>query len=274
MLVARHENEISGTTDVAAHAAFADRRTTRQIDGTPTTGWFTEDFTLAELKQLRAHERLPDLRPANAAYDGRFEIPTFAEIVALAQAHGVGVYPETKHPGYFRALGLPLEPPLLATLARAGWTRRTDPVFIQSFEVGNLRALREATALPLIQLIGDGCSADGADYAAMCTPAGLAAVARYGDGIGPAKERIVPRDAGGRSLAATTLVADAHAAGLLVHPWTFRSENRFLPAELRRGDDPAAHGDAAAEFAAFVALGIDGAFADFPAAAVSAARGG
>jgi len=274
VLVARHENEISGTTDVAAHAEFAARRTTRPIDGAAVTGWFTEDFTLAELKSLRACERLPDLRPVNAAYDGRFEIPTFAEIVALAQAHGCGVYPETKHPGYFRSIGLPLEPPLLEVLNAAGWRQRSDPVFIQSFEVGNLQRLRGLTDLPLVQLIGDGCSADGVDYDAMLSPAGLDAIAGYADGIGPAKDRVLPRDGAARLLPPTTLVADSHAAGLVVHSWTFRCENHFLPADYRRGDDPTAHGDAAAELARFAALGIDGAFCDFPAVAVSAARRG
>jgi len=282
VLVARHENEIGGTTDVAAHVEFAARRTTRTIDGAAVTGWFTEDFTLAELKTLRARERLPDLRPANTAWDARFDVPTFAEILALAKSESVrtgrtiGVYPETKHPGYFASIGLPLERRLVDQLAAAGYATRTDAAFIQSFEVGNLKALRTMTGLRLIQLIDDGRPADAAatdpaaTYDAMMTPAGLAAIARYADGIGPAKARIIPRDAAGRSLAPTTLVADAHAAGLLVHPYTFRSENAFLPAELRRGDDPATHGDAAAEYRRFLATGIDGLFSDFPAAAFAA----
>ncbi len=271
VLVARHENEIGGTTDVAAHPEFAARKATKTIDGVAVTGWFTEDFTLAELKTLRARERLPDLRRANTAWDGKFDIPTFAEILDLARSASkatgrtIGVYPETKHPSYFRAIGLPLEERLVAQLTAAGYTRKTDAAIIQSFEVANLKALRTMTDLRLIQLVDDGHPADdpGTTYDAMMTPAGLASIARYADGIGPAKARIIPRDAAGRSLAPTTLTADAHAAGLLVHPWTFRSENSFLPAELRRGNDPAAHGDAAAEYRAFFAAGVDGMFSDF-----------
>ena len=278
ILVARHENEISGTTDVAAHAEFAARRTTKIIDGTDVTGWFTEDFTLAELKTLRARERLPQLRVANTAYDGRFEIPTLAEIIQLVQAaeaergRRIGIYPETKHPSYFAHIDLPLESRLVRQLKAAGYTRRTDPIFIQSFEVDNLQALRTLTDLPLIQLIDSGAPADasGLTYDAMVTPAGLAAIARYADGIGPSKDRIVPRDAGAKLLAPTTLIADAHAAGLKVHPWTFRSENYFLPADFRRGDLPDAKGDAAAEYRLFFALGVDGVFSDYPAAAVAA----
>lgn len=271
VLVARHENEISGTTDVAEHPEFAARKATKTIDGESETGWFTEDFTLAELKTLHARERLPQLRPANLAYADQ-RIPTFAEIITLAKAAGrpVGVYPETKHPSYFRGIGLPLEPPLLAELASAGWTRTDSPVFIQSFEVANLKALRRQTAVRLIQLIGDGKSADGESYDAMITPAGLKAVAAYADGIGPNKDRIIPRDAAAKLLAATSLVADAHAAGLKVHPWTFRPENYFLPADFRTGADPRAHGDLAAEYRLFLATGIDGLFADDPASAVAA----
>ena len=274
VLVARHENEISGTTDIAGHPAFAARRTTKVVDGVVTTGWFTEDFTLAELKSLRARERLPGLRPGNTAWDGAFDIPTLAEILALAAAAGrpVGVYPETKHPTYFAGIGLPGEEPLVAQLTAAGYTGKTGAAIIQSFEVANLKVLRAMTDLRLIQLIGDGSPADDAtaSYDAMTTPAGLAGIARYADGIGPAKDRIIPRDGAGRSLAPTALVADAHAAGLLVHPWTFRAENAFLPTELRRGDDPAAHGDLAAELALFLAAGVDGVFVDFPAMAVAA----
>jgi glycerophosphoryl diester phosphodiesterase len=272
VLVARHENEISETTDVAEHPAFAARRTTKTIDGRAVTGWFTEDFTLAELKTLRARERLPALRPGNTAYADE-RIPTLDEVIALAKAHGVGIYPETKHPSHFRALGLPLEPPLLAALAKAGWTEREAPVFIQSFEVDNLKMLRGQTRVRLIQLVdAEGAPADGAaeSYAAMLTPAGLKAIAGYADGIGPAKALVIPRDTAGRSAPPTRLVADAHAAGLAVHPWTFRAENMFLPAELRRGDARGAHGDVVAEMRAFVAAGVDGLFSDFPALAVEA----
>ena len=272
VLVARHENEISGTTDVAAHPEFAARKASKIIDGETMTGWFTEDFTLAELRTLRARERLPQLRPANAAFDGQEQIPTLAEIVALAKTSRVGIYPETKHPTYFRKLGLPLEPPLLAALKGAGWTRATSPVFIQSFEAGNLKALRSQTRVRLIQLIGDGVSGDGVAYADMVTPAGLKAVAAYADGIGPAKDRIIPRDITGKLGSPTTLVADAHAVGLKLHPYTFRPENFFLPTDLRRGGDPAAHGDLAGEYRIFLAAGIDGVFADDPASAVAAVR--
>ena len=270
VLVARHENEISGTTDVAAHPEFAARKTTKTIDGQTVTGWFTEDFTLAELKTLRARERLPQLRPQNVRYDGKFAIPTFAEVVALARAKRVGVYPETKHPSYFRKLGLPLEPPLLAALTAAGWTERSDPVFIQSFEAGNLKALRGQTQLRLIQLIDSGASAEGDSYDAMLTPAGLAAIARYADGIGPAKDRLIPRDGNGLLLAPTRVVADAHKAGLAVHPWTFRAENYFLPAAMRSEGGPAAHGDLAAEIRIFYTLGVDGVFSDYPGIAAAA----
>ena len=269
VLVARHENEISETTDVAAHPEFAGRRTSKTIDGRTVSGWFTEDFTVAELKTLRARERLPQLRPGNLAW-GDETIPTLDEVIALAKAHGVGIYPETKHPSYFRSIGLPLEPPLLAALDKAGWTTSDAPVFVQSFEVANLKMLRGHTKVRLIQLVeATGAPADGgaASYAAMLTPAGLAAIAGYADGIGPAKSLVIPRDGGGRSLAPTTLVADAHAAGLAVHPWTFRAENQFLPAELRRGVDAGAHGDLAAEIRAFVAAGVDGVFADYPGVA-------
>ena len=271
VLVARHENEISGTTDVADHPEFSGRKATKVIDGVTLTGWFTEDFTLAELKTLHARERLPQLRPANLAYTGE-RIPTFAEIIALAKGAGrpVGVYPETKHSSYFRALGLPLEPPLLAELKTAGWTKRDSPVFIQSFEVANLKAIRSQTSVRLIQLIDAEMSADGVSYDAMVTPAGLKAVAAYADGIGPSKDRIIPRDADAKLRAPTALVADAHAAGLMVHLWTFRPENYFLPADFRTGSDPRGHGDLAAEYRTFLATGIDGLFADDPASAVAA----
>lgn len=278
LLVARHENEISDTTDVAAHPEFAARRSSKVIDGAAFTGWFTEDFTLTELKTLRARERLPELRPGNTAYDGRFEIPSLADIIALAQAESartgrpIGIYPETKHPSYFAGIGLPLEAALVAQLHTAGYAGRDAPIFIQSFEVDNLRALRGLTDLPLIQLIGDSAPADasGLRYDDMLAPSGLAAIAEYADGIGPAKERIVPRDDDGHLLPPTMLIADAHAAGLLVHPWTFRSENAFLPGDCRTGSDPAAHGDAAAEYRQFFKLGVDGVFSDYPAAAVAA----
>ena len=273
VLVARHENEISGTTDVATHPEFAARQVTKIIDGQSFTGWFTEDFTLVELKTLRARERLPELRPQNCAYDGQFEIPTFSEILALAatRPERVGVYPEIKHGTYFDGLDMNMEAPLLAALEQAGFTKASDPVFIQSFEVGNLERLRKLTQLRLVQLIdGTGHPADRPELPSttMITPAGLAAIARYADAIGVTKALIVPRDASGQSLSPTMLVDDAHKAGLKIHAWTFRAENAFLPAEWRAGTDPAAHGALAAELRQFYELGIDGVFCDFPGVAV------
>ncbi|MEW5925987.1 MAG: glycerophosphodiester phosphodiesterase [Gemmatimonadota bacterium] len=291
VLVARHENELSGTTDVAAHPEFAGRRTTKLIDGREVAGWFAEDFTLAELRTLRARERLPRLRPGSAEHDGRYGIPTLQEVIGLAKresaARGrtIGIYPETKHPTYFDSIGLSLEEPLLRALERAGWTDAEAPVFVQSFETGNLRELRRSTGVRLVQLLAaEGRPydlvrrGDSRTYADLATAAGLAEIATYADGIGPAKELVVPRDSAGSPSAPTTLVADAHAAGLVVHPWTFRSENHFLPAGLRRGDPagpafPREHGAAAAEYRLFEALGVDGFFSDFPAEARAALHG-
>jgi glycerophosphoryl diester phosphodiesterase len=268
VLVARHENEISGTTDVADHPEFASRRTTKTIDGVALTGWFTEDFTLQELKTLRAKERIPDLRPRNTLYDGRYEVPTFQEVIDLARRLRVGIYPETKHPTYFRGIGLPLETPLAHALKRF-----KGPVFVQSFEVGNLKALDREIDAPLVQLLGARTARPvGFDrtYGEMATPEGLKEIATYADGVGPSKDYIVPRDATGRSLAPTTFVKDAHKAGLVTHPYTFRNENAFLPLELRSSADPAAYGDAFAEYEQFFALGVDGVFTDNADTAVEA----
>lgn len=278
-LVARHENEISGTTDVAAHPEFAARRTVKQIDGQRIEGWFTENFTLAELKTLRARERIPQLRPANTAFDGQQAIPTLDEILTLVQqaeartGRRIGLYPETKHPGHFRKIGLPLEERLLESLDRHGYRERDDPVFIQSFEAGNLEALRPRTRLRLIQLMaGEGGPPDRPDtrFADMASAPGLKALSRHVDGIGVEKAMVIPRLADNRLGQPTALVADAHDAGLVVHAWTFRPENFFLPAEYRRGANPAERGDAAGEIRAFLGAGIDGLFSDSTADAVKA----
>ena len=279
VLLIRHENEISGTTDVAERPEFADRRATRSIDGRLVTGWFTEDFTLAELKTLRARERLPELRPANDKWRDE-PIATFEEALALLHAAGrsVGIYPETKHPSYFASIGKPMERALVAALARAGFDKPSDPVFIQSFEVSNLRQLRGMTKLRLVQLLDAEeppydqlLAGTGMTITAMTSPDGLMTIASYADAIGPSKLLIEPRDAGGRALPPTKLIAQAHAAGLLVHAWTFRSENQFLAAGDRIGSDPAGHGDAGAEYRRFLGYGVDGLFSDFPGDAAAAA---
>ena len=281
VLVARHENEISGTTDVASRAEFAPRKTTRTIDGTPITGWFTEDFTLGELKSLRARERIPQLR--STAFDGQFQVPTLKEVLALVKRkeretkRRIGLYPETKHPSYFASIGLALEKPLVAELRAAGYRRKSDPVFIQSFEIDNLRRLNGMTELRLVQLIGDLNSGpadrSGIGYATMVTTDGLKAIAGYADGIGPEKSAVIPRGADGKLAAPTRLVADAHKAGLLVHPYTFRKENYFLPGDFKVGADPRAAGDLAGEVCAFLKAGVDGLFSDDPGIAVTARDG-
>ncbi|MEV8636378.1 glycerophosphodiester phosphodiesterase [Streptosporangium sp. NPDC051023] len=279
VLVARHENEISGTTDVENHQEFAARRTTKTIDGRPITGWFTEDFTLAELKTLKAEERIPDLRPENTVFNGLAQIPTFEEVVQLAQRHGVGVYPETKHPSYFDSIGLSLEEPLLEVLGRYGWRGRRDPVFIQSFETANLRELRKKTRLPLIQLVNatgapyDWTAAgDPRTYDTMVTPEGLRDVAGYADGVGVDTRRIVPVDAEGRTQQPTTLIQDAHRVRLQVHTWTIRPENSQLPVDFRLGNPanpafPRATGDVTGWLEKLYRLGLDGVFSDDPGVA-------
>ena len=279
VLVARHENEISETTNVADKPEFADRKTTKTIDGQKMTGWFTEDFTLAELKTLKAKERLPQLRKANMAYDGQFEIPTFQEILELAKTQSaatgrtIGVYPETKHPSYFASIGLSHEAPLLAMLTKYGFVEKSAPIFIQSFEVENLKALRPKTKLRLIQLMDEkGSPADRSDltYPEMASADGLKAVAVYADGIGPNKALIIPRTLLGNLGEPTTIVSDAHKVGLAVHPWTFRRENYFLPLAQKSGIDPRGIGDLKTEIQAFLATGIDGFFSDNVAEAFAA----
>jgi glycerophosphoryl diester phosphodiesterase len=286
VLVTRHENEISGTTDVATRTEFAGRRTTKVIDGVSLTGWFTEDFTLAELKTLRAKERIPELRQRNTIYDGRYQVPTLQEVIDLVRRlsreldREIGIYPETKHPSYFRSIGLQLERPLVRTLRRNGLSGESAEVFVQSFETSNLKALDRQLDVPLVQLFGARgtrpydfvLAGDQRTYGDLATPAGLREIAGYADGVGPSKDYIVPRDAGGGSLAPTSFVRDAHAAGLVVHPYTFRNENVFLPLELRSSADPAAYGDALAEYEQFFELGVDGLFSDNPDTALEARR--
>jgi len=282
VLVGRHENEISATTDVAERSEFAARKTTKVIDGVTLTGWFTEDFTLTELRTLRAKERIPQLRQRNTIYDGRYRVPTFDGVIwlvkRLSRALGrpIGIYPETKHPSYFRTISLPLEGPLVDALRAGKLDKRRSRVFIQSFEVGNLQALDRRIDVPLVQLLGAGSQRPADDprtYAQLATPAGLATIARYADGVGPSKDYIVPRDIAGNSLAPTRFIGDAHDAGLLVHPYTLRNENSFLPLELRRGSDPAGWGDAISEYEQFFGLGVDGVFSDHPDTAIEAREG-
>lgn len=290
VLVARHENAIAilnaegsvreATTDVMERPEFAARKTSKRIDGSTVTGWFTEDFTLAELKTLRARERLPALRVANTRFDGMFEVPTLDEVLQLVDAANaqrrqrgrrpVGVYPETKHPSYFQSIGLPLEEPLVQALHRHGHADARAPVFIQSFETANLRKLHRMTRLPLVQLLNASgrpydfvVAGDPRGYADLVRPAGLAEIATYAKGIGAHTALMIPL-AGGRLGTPTTLVDDAHRAGLLVHGWTFRAENQFLPNEFDAGSDPAMLGDPAGQVRAFLKLGLDGFFTDHP----------
>lgn len=268
VFVARHENEISGTTDVADRPEFADRRTSKTIDGKEIRGWFTEDFTLAELKTLRARERLPELRPANAAYDGQFEIPTLAEIVSLAQSadRPVGLAPELKHPGYFRSIGLPMEEALAEQLTAFGYDSAGDPVIIQSFEPDALVVIDRLTDLPLAQLIPDG---PDPRIAEATSPAGLAQIASYADILAPEKSLLL-RFGEGAGGTPTGLVEAAHEAGLQVVVWTFRPENYFLPSEFRLDHDPRDLGNSSSEIARYIALGIDGLFTDYLPAAIEA----
>jgi len=286
VLVARHEPDISDTTDVSSRLEFAARRTTRVIDGVTYNGWFTTDFTLVELRTLRARQARAE-RPQQ--FNGQFLIPTLDEIIALAQAEStrlgrsIGIYPETKHPTWHCEQGLPLEPALLSALKSADWTTRTAPVFIQSFESGNLRYLRQRTGVRLIQLLdAGGIRPDGALdrplrweatgrcqlYDAPPLPgnfaerAGFDAIAAYADGVGPWKRHIVSVATDGRLLPPTRFIELAHAAGLLVHAWTFRNEATMLA--------PDYEGDPLREYAQFYALGLDAVFSDFPDTAIAA----
>ncbi|MEU6868210.1 glycerophosphodiester phosphodiesterase [Streptomyces sp. NPDC046876] len=285
-LVCRHENEIGGTTDVADRREFASRRTTKTVDGVAVTGWFTEDFTLAELKTLRAKERIPAVRQRGTLYDGRWDVPTFEEVLRWAEQEGkrrgrrIWLHVETKHPTYFRGLGLGLEEPLARLLRRYGRDGRTAPVFLQSFEPSSIQRLGRLVAAPRVVLLGAAntrpwdfeAAGDRRTVADLVTPDGLKWIAGFAQGIGPTMDLILPRDAAGRLGAPTTLVKDAHAQGLVLHPYTARNENSFLPAEYRKGTDPAAYGDAFGAFRTYFEQGIDGIFTDNPDTGLLAAE--
>jgi glycerophosphoryl diester phosphodiesterase len=304
-LIARHEPNMIATTNVATLPQFAARKTTKMVDGFPEEGFFASDFTLAEIKQIRAVQPLAE---RDQGFNGRFEIPTLEEVIELVkrksaeQGRRIGIYPETKHPTYHQGLGLPLEDRLLRVLTRAGWNHRGAPVFIQSFETANLRYLRTRTALRLVQLVdADGVAPDGqltfvapfhkpydwvvagraGTFADLLTPAGLAEVASYADGIGPWKPYIrsstctlvngacsdingdgLVNDADRSLLPPGDLVQRAHARGLLVHPYTFRSEQRRLAKDYA--------GNPVNEYLDFYTIGVDGLFSDFTDDAVAA----
>ncbi|MGZ8219392.1 glycerophosphodiester phosphodiesterase [Methylomagnum sp.] len=302
VLIARHEVNITETTDVADHPEFAARKTKKTIDGIVEEGWFADDFTLAEIKTLYAKQRLAF---RSQSYNKQFRVPTFQEVISLARGEGkrlrrtIGVYPETKHPTYHQSVNLPLEDNLLKVLKKNGWNSRKAPVFIQSFETANLKGLRQKTKVRLIQLVdADDTALDGSiiplqpyDWTAagdtrksdyLVTKQGLAEIAQYADGVGPWKRYIVSvkgvdangdgkaddvnkdgavNDADKTRLAPASVVADAHAAGLMVHTWTFRNEPRYLAADYQ--------GDPIEEYKQFFCLGIDGVFSDFPDTAVS-----
>ncbi|WP_082669838.1 glycerophosphodiester phosphodiesterase [Comamonas kerstersii] len=289
VLVARHENAMAilnadgsvkeATTNVAERPEFADRKTTKRIDGKDITGWFAEDFTLAELKTLRARERIPAVRPANVRFNDQFEVPTLQEIIDLAKAESarlgrtIGIYPETKHPSYFQSIGLPLEPALLKVLEDNGWNHADAPVLVQSFEVSTLRQLRSQSAVRLVQLVMpkgspyDAVAAGKATtYADMLTPQGLADIASYAYGLGLSKSMVI-RVVDGKNTPASPLVAQAQKAGLKVHAWTLRPENQFLPASLKAqpASNAALRGNAQADMEDFLSAGIDGVFTDDPA---------
>lgn len=288
VLVTRHENEIGGTTNVSTLTQFADRKTTKNIDGKDLTGWFTEDFTLSELQQLKARERIPEFRPANTAYNDLYPVPTLEQVIELAEANYkktgkiIGLYIETKHPTYFKNHNLAMEDTLLKTLAKYEYTRDIAPVYLQSFEVQNLKDLKRELDLhktlkhaQIIQLY-DAKTSQPADfvesgetktYADLATAQSLKEVAKYANGVGPSKGYILNFNDNG-SVQTTSFISDAHAAGLKVHPYTFRPENNFLPTPLKCSQDKPAERcptGALKEFEAYFKAGVDGVFTDDPA---------
>jgi glycerophosphoryl diester phosphodiesterase len=298
VLIARHENAlavtdertgaiIEATTNVFTLPRFSARRATKVIDGKRVNGWFAEDFTLAEIKTLRARERIPNERPANTAFDDQFEIPTFQEVIDLAKSRGanlqrtIGIYPETKHPSYHASIGKPMGDAIVRVLAANGLNHADAAVFIQSFETANLRYLATITPVHLIQLLETASErpwdlrarGDSRTYGDLASAAGLAEIANYAHGVGPHKHYIIARSADGTLTAPSTFVADAHRAGLAVHPWTFRTENAFLPREFQRGTNRSDRGDGVGELSAYLRTGVDGFFtdhADIGASAVDA----
>jgi glycerophosphoryl diester phosphodiesterase len=267
VLVARHESELSRSTDVAAHPEFAARRRTQEVDGEEMTGWFTEDFTLAELRTLRAVERMPAVRPLNTAYDRRFGILTLAEIVELVRRRStptrrVRVQAELKYPGWFASRGLPMIELLKAELGRLDAREAGGPVVVMSFEPDALRALRSdlgSDGTRLVQLIEEEGVQDS-----LITPSGLREISTYADGIAPHKGRILLHGADGALFGVSDLITQAHRAGLTVEPWTLRPENLFLPSHLRRGTEPNGIGNAQTEARLLMALGVDGVITDAP----------
>ncbi|OCY29305.1 glycerophosphodiester phosphodiesterase [Acinetobacter pittii] len=288
VLVTRHENEIGGTTNVSTLSQFADRKTTKNIDGKDLTGWFTEDFSLSELQQLKARERIPEFRPANTAYNDLYPVPTLEQVIELAEANYkktgkiIGLYIETKHPTYFKNQKLAMEDTLLKTLAKYEYTRDIAPVYLQSFEVSNLKYLKDQLDLhktikhaQIIQLY-DAKTSQPADfiesgetktYADLATAQGLKDVAKYANGVGPSKGYILNFNDSG-SVQTTSFITDAHTAGLKVHPYTFRPENNYLPTPLKCSQDKPAErcpSGALKEFEAYFKAGVDGVFTDDPA---------
>jgi len=277
VLVARHENELSGTTDVASREEFADRRRTKEIDGQRVAGWFAEDFTLAELRTLRAKERIPSLRPANARFDGLYPVPTFDEIVALVRAkeaetgRRIGLYPELKHPTFLlQNAGIDMVDLMVAALRKHDFDDEDDRVFVQVFEVEPLRRLDRLVETPLVQLVaaeGGPADAPAMRYADMIAPSGLAEIATYADAIG-ADLRVLLSESG----ASTGLTQAAKNAGLDVHAWTLRRENAFLPGQLRSAGGEGAAGDLAGLAGLLERAGVDGVFTDNVAETVRAVR--